>query len=103
MRGADVVKEVLEGFEEHNMSPVAVYSEDSSTIIRFKGTNENDCSLSVVISAGRVIVHRVIGKSTVLQDFYFQDIDDGFFEMVKDHYDTIRGLISMRDSLLEKN
>lgn len=103
MRDADIVKKLVEGFKKHDMHPVALENgENLSTIIRFKGTNDSDCSLSVILSAGRVVVHRVMGISTIVQDFHFQDIDERFFELAKDHYDTIKSLIRMRDKLLGK-
>ncbi len=103
MRDADIVEKLVEDFKEHNMSPVALENgENSSTVIRFEGTNEIDCSLSVIIAAGRVAVCRITGFGTTVQDYHFQDIDDSFFELVRDHYETIRSLIKIRDGLLGK-
>ena len=96
------MEKLEKGFEEYKMSPIAVYGEDSSPVIRFKGANDSDCSLSVVVSDGWVVVYRVIGTGTIAQDFHYKDIDNDFFKLVRDHYDTIRSLIKMRDGLLGK-
>jgi hypothetical protein len=103
LRDADIVKKLVEGFKEHNMSPVALDSgENSSTVIRFEGTNESDCSLSVITAAGRIVIQRIIGTSAIAQDFHYKEIDKDFFELIRDHYATIKGLIKMRDGLLGK-
>ncbi len=103
MRDSEIVKRLVEGFKEHGMSPVALESdENSSTVIRFEGTNESDCSLSVMISAGRVAVCRIIGVGTTVQDYHFRDVDDSFFGLVRDYYDTMKSLVRMRDGLLGK-
>jgi len=94
----DFVKNLVEEFEKHNMSPFVVYGEDSLPVIRFKGANESDCSLSVVISAGGIVLCRVVGVNTVKQTFRFKDIDETFFTLIRDHYDTMRSLIRMRDN-----
>jgi hypothetical protein len=91
----------VEGFEGHDMSCViSEIAEDSSTIIRFEKANESDCSLSVTLSGNKVAVHRVIGRGVIVQHYDLQDIDESFFELLRDHYDTIRSLLKMRDKLL---
>ena len=93
----DFVKNLVEGFEERNMSPVVVYGEDPLPVIRFKGADEGNCSLSVTISTGGIILRRVAGTNTTEQTFRFEDIDESFFVLARNHYDTIRSLVRMRD------
>jgi hypothetical protein len=97
----DILRKLMEGFEGHGMSCVISEStEDLSTVICFEKANESDCSLSVTVSGKKVAVHRVIGRGVIVQHFDPEDIDESFFELLRDHYDTIRGLLKMRDKLL---
>jgi len=97
----DVLEILVKGLEKHDMSyVVSESSEDSSTVIRFEGANESDCSLSVAISVNKVEVHRVIGRGIIKQSYDLEDIDDSFFELLKEHRDTIKGLLKMREQLL---
>jgi len=98
----DFVKNLVEEFEKHNMSPFVVYGEDSLPVIRFKGANESDCSLSVAVSTVGIVLYRVVGINTIKQTFRFKDIDETFFELLRDHYETIRNLIKMRNNWLVK-
>lgn len=95
------MRKIVEGCERHGMScAVSESVEDRSTVIRFGGAQENDCSLSVTISANGIVLHRIIGRLTTAQPYDPQDMDDGFFELLRNHYDTITSLIKMREKLL---
>jgi hypothetical protein len=97
----DILAKLLEGFEGHGMPCVTSESaEDSPMVVRFEEANESDCSLSVTVSCNKVAVHRVIGRGVIVQHYDVHDIDEGFFELLRDHYDTIKSLLKMRDKLL---
>jgi hypothetical protein len=101
LRDADIVRKLVEGCERHGMSCVVSEGvEGNSTVIRFDGVQENDCSLSVTISAGGIVLRRIVGRLTTAQPYDPQDMDEGFFELLRNHYDTIASLIKMRDKLL---
>jgi hypothetical protein len=98
---ADVLEILVKGFEKHDMPyDVSESSENSSIVIRFEGAKESDCSLSVMVQVNKVDVQRVIGKGVIKQSFDLGDIDESFFELLKEHLDTMKGLIKMRDDLL---
>ena len=101
MCDTDIVRKLVEGCERHGMSCVVSESvEDKSMVIRFDGAQENDCSLSIAISAGGIVLHRVVGRLTTAQPYDPQDMDEGFFELLRNHYDTITSLTKMREKLL---
>ena len=102
MYAVDFVKNLVEEFKNHDMSPIVVYGENSLPVIQFEGANESDCSLSVTVSASGIILRRVVGTNTVEQTFRFKDIDESFFDLIRDHYSTIKSLIKMRDDWLGK-
>ena len=102
MCAVDVVNKLVEEFEKRNMFSVVVYGEDSSPVIEFEGANESDCSVSVILSVEGVILQRVVGANTIEQSFRFEDINEAFFDLVRDHYGTIRSLIRFRDNWLGK-
>jgi hypothetical protein len=101
LHNSDILTKLLEGFEKQGMPCVTSENcEHSSTAIRFEGASELDCSLSVLISANKVAVHRVIGRGVIEQPYDFQEIDESFFELLKDHYETIKSLLRMREKLV---
>lgn len=98
----DVWEILVKGFEKYDMPyVVSENAEDLSKVIRFEGASESDCSLSVTMSVNnKVEVHRVIGRGVIKQSYDLEDIDDSFFELLKEHRDTIKGLLKMREQLL---
>ena len=101
MHDTDIVRKFVEGCERHGMSCIVSKGiENKSTVIRFDGVQENDCSLSVTISAGGIVLHRIVGRLTTAQPYDPQDMEEDFFELLRNHHDTIASLIKMRDKLL---
>jgi hypothetical protein len=98
---ADVLEILVKGFKKHDMAyDVSGDSENSSVVVRFEGAKESDCSLSVMVYINRVEVQRVIGRGVIKQSHDLEDLDDSFFELLKEHLDTIKSLLKMRDKLL---
>jgi hypothetical protein len=96
----DILTKLMEGLEKHEMPhTVSENTDNSPTIIRFEKANEHDCALSVTISGDKLEMHRVIGAAKITQSFDLEQIDVSFFEMLRDHHDTIISLIKMRDKL----
>jgi hypothetical protein len=97
----DVLEILVKGLEKQGMPYVVSESPDNlPVIIRFEGADESDCSLSITTSVDKVEVCRVIGRGVIKQSYDFEDIDDSFFELLKEHRDTIKGLLKMREQLL---
>jgi len=101
---SDVVRRLVEGFGRHNIPCAALENPEdaATTTIQFEGAQESYCSLTATVSFDKLTVHRVIGKGVIVQTFDLQDIDEHFFELIRDHYDTIRGLIKMYQRFLDE-
>ncbi len=96
---------VPEGFAERLKAYDMPYvtsegTESPSTIFRFEEADEDDCSLSVMVHIDKVEVRRVVGRATITQSYSLEDIDDNFFELLKEHHDTLKDLLRMRERLL---
>lgn len=101
MRNVNILNDLAEGFERHMMLyTISEGTAGSPVIIRFEEVSEDDCSLSVKVYDDRLEVNQIIGKGKVTKSFDPGDINDHFFEMLREHYDTINSLIKMRNKLL---
>ena len=96
----DILAELTQGLDKHELSyTVCETTDNTPVVVRFEKANEEDCSMALIISGNKLEIHRVIGSGEIKQSFEPEQIDESFFEMLKDHHDTIKSLIKMRDRL----
>ncbi|HEX2964598.1 MAG TPA: hypothetical protein VHO84_02375 [Syntrophorhabdaceae bacterium] len=93
----EIVSRLEEGLNKQGLTYTIPTDNEhpESTTLQLEGDSKSSCFLSLIVCAGKTTVRRVIGKSVINQTYEIEEINEAFFDLLKDHRDTIKDLIKM--------
>ena len=95
-----ILNELKKGFEQYELPYVVTESaDDSAFVVKFNGANDCDCLLLIVGANKELEVHKVTGPTIARRSFDYGSIDEDFFSMLKENYETVKKLILLRSTL----